>query len=410
MNSKALGLVAVLALLGCNNNKPSGPAPASSGSTTSAATGGNGDIKLGQTCTYSGSASAYAYIGKAEAAYFKMVNEKGGINGHKIDFLSYDDAYNPSKAVEQTRKLVESDNVAVIFGSVGTPTNTAIQTYLEQKKVPQLFIASGADRWGDYANHPSTISWQPSYRVEAKIYAQYVKRTKPDAKMCILHQNDGFGKDYVDGMHDGFAGDFDKIVKKVLSYEVTDATIDSQITTLQSAGCDSVMLASTPKFSAQAIRKIFDSGWKPLTLLANVSSSVSAVMKPAGPEKAVGVITGAYLKDASDPKLQNDSGIVAYKDFMKKYLPDVDANDYNALFGYGAAFTMETVLKQCGSDVSRENILKESLHLDKLQVPVALDGITMSTSPKDLRTYEQLRLSKFNGTSWELFGENLSAE
>ena len=408
----AIGGVALLAAIACNKSSTSetGAAPSATGSTSAASTGGNGDIKLGQTCTYSGNASAYSIIGKTEAGYFKMINEKGGVSGHKIDFLSYDDAYNPSKAVEQTRKLVESDNVLAIFGAVGTPTNTAIQSYLEGKKVPQIFNASGADRWADGVNHPTTIGWQPSYRVEAKIYAQYVKKTKPNAKMCLLHQNDGFGKDYVDGLKDGFGAEHDKYVTKDVSYEVTDATVDSQIVSLQSTGCDTILLASTPKFSAQAIRKIFDLGWKPLTLISNVSSSITAVMRVAGVEKGTGVVTSAYLKDPSDSKLQADPGIAAYKAFMKQYLPDIDANDYNAIYGYGAAFTMTKVLEQCKNDFSRENLMKESLHLDKLQVPVALDGITITTGPKDFRTFEQLQLTKFNGTSWENFGEIVSAE
>ena len=403
----AIGWLALLAA--CSKSSTGTTGPAESGSTTSASTGGKGDIKLGQTVPYSGNASAYSNIGKAEAAYFKMVNEKGGVNGHKIDLVTIDDAYNPSKAVEQTRKLVESDNVLAIFGSVGTPTNIAIQSYLEQKKVPQLFIATGADRWAD-PTHATTIGWQPSYRVEAKLYAQYVKKTKPNAKMCVLNQNDGFGKDYLDGLKDGFGAEHDKYVTKIISYEVTDATIDSQIVSLQGTGCDTILLASTAKFSAQAIRKIFDLGWKPLELMSNVSSSISAVIKPAGFDKSTGVITSAYLKDPSDPKLQADPGILAYKAFMKQHLPDIDANDYNAIYGYGAAFTMETVLQQCGADLSRENLMKESLHLDKLQVPVALDGIKISTGPKDFRTFAQMQLTKFNGTSWELFGEVLSAE
>jgi branched-chain amino acid transport system substrate-binding protein len=409
-----VGLILALAVVasGCNNNnnKPTGSGPSASGSTTSASTASPTDtIKLGQTMAYSGPASAYAVIGKTEAAYFKMQNDKGGVNGHKIEFLSYDDAYNPAKTVEQTRKLVEQDNILVNFNSLGTATQSAVHSYLNDRKIPQIFVASGGDKWAD-PKFPWTVGYQPSYQVEAKVFGKYIKETKPNAKACLLYQNDDFGKDYVIGLKAIFADQYDKTFVKAVSYETSDPTVDSQIVTLQSSGCDTAVLAASPKFAAQAIRKIFDIGWKPTTLMSNVSASVTSVMKVAGLEKGTGVMIGAYLKDPSDPKMKDDPGLAEFREFMKKYQPDLDATDSNAVYGFGVSRTMVKVLEQCGSDFSRENIMKQTLSLKDLQLGTAIDGIKINTSPDHLRPFTQMQLAKFNGTSWEVFGNILNAE
>ena len=398
-------LAAALLAAACSKSGGSSGAPAGSGSTGAAGT----TIKLGQTMPYSGPASAYGNIGKAEVGYFAMVNEKGGVNGHRVELLSYDDAYTPAKTVEQTRKLVESDNIVAIFGTAGTASNMAISAYLEGKKIPLMFPTSGADRWCD-PSHPTIIGWQPTYRMESRLYAHHLKQVKPTSKMCVLSQNDAVGVDYTAGLRDGFGADADKTIIKTMSYEPTDATVDSQIVTLQASGCDSILVAATPKFASQAIRKIYDIGWKPLIYVANVSSSVSAVLKLAGLEKSIGVITADYLKDPSDPKLATDPGIMEYMAFMKKYLPASDAADHFTLFGYAVAMTMERVLRQCGDDFSRENLMKQALNLSKFQLPVALDGVTLETSPTDFRPLSAMRLLKFNGTNWEVFSEVLPAE
>jgi branched-chain amino acid transport system substrate-binding protein len=402
----AAALVALLAG-GCTK-KDDASAGGGSGNATTSADAGN-SIKLGQTIAYSGNASAYGIIGKVDVAYFKMVNDKGGINGRTIDLLSVDDGYLPAKALEQTRKLVESDNVLAIFGSVGTAAQTAVHSYLNDHKVPQIFLATGADKWAD-PKFPWTIGYQPSYRTEGRIFAKYIKANKPTAKVCVLQQNDDFGKDYQVGLKTEWGDQLDKMVIKTATYEVTDPTIDSQVVTLQSSGCDTIILATTPKFAAQALRKIYDLGWKPTELLTHVAGSISAVLKVAGAEKSTGVIVGAFLKDASDPALQSDPGIVEFKAFLKKYAPDVDPTDWNAMYGYTDAVIMAKTLEQCGSDVSRDGLMKTALHLKDLKIPTVIDGITVSTSPENPRPMKQMRLSKFNGTSYELFGEVLSAE
>lgn len=403
---KKLIAIALLALLGCSKSSTESGAPAASASATPAP---GKTIRLGQSAAYSGPLSSFSNITKAEVAYMGMLNEKGGVHGRTVELLSYDDAYTAAKTVEQTRKLVESDNVLAIFGTTGTACNMAIQPYLEQKKIPQLFITTGADRFSDPA-HPLTVGWQPSYRMEARLYARYVKEHKPNAKMCVLFQNDGMGVDYQAGLADVFGADKDKIINKTISYEPTDATIDSQIVTLQGSGCDTIMIAASPKFAAQAIRKIADIGWKPLEFLINVSSSVIATLKLAGLDKAVGAITADYLKDPSDPKLASDPGIVEYLAFMKKYLPTMDTSDHYTLYGYAVAMTMQHVLEQCGDDVSRENIMKQALNLKNIQLPVALDGVVLDTGPADYRPLGGMRLEKFNGTNWEIISEVLKAE
>jgi branched-chain amino acid transport system substrate-binding protein len=368
------------------------------------------EIKIGQTMPYSGPASAYGAIGKGEAAFFKMINDKGGINGRKINLISLDDGYSPPKAVEQIRKLVESEGVAFIFQSLGTPSNTAIQKYLNQKKVPQLFVATGADKWADPKDNPWTMGWQPSYRIEARIYARYLLKEKPDAKLCILYQNDDFGKDYIVGLKEGLGEKYDKMMVKEASYEVTDPTIDSQVVTLQASGCNALVTAATPKFAAQTIRKVYDIGWKPMHFMTNVSVSIAAVFTPAGLEKGVGIITGAYIKDPTDPAFKDDAGMTEWREFMKKYMPDADTSDANYVYAYGVASTLVQVLKQCGKDVSRANVMKQAASLGHFTVPVTLPGIEINTGPTDFRPITQMQLAKFNGKSFERFGSVLSGD
>ena len=417
------GVCLILLAAGCDKKKEGG---ATSAGPTSPDKGGppadkgGGDsgtpgvtdteIKIGQTMPFSGPQSAYGVIGKAEAAYFKMINEKGGINGRKLNLIQYDDAYTPPKSVEQIRKLVESDNVAFIFQSLGTGPNTAIQKYLNDKKVPHLFIATGADKWANPQQFPWTMGWQPSYRTEAKVYAMYLQKEKPNAKLCVLYQNDDFGKDYVKGLQDALGDKYDKVVVKALGFEASAPTVDSELVTLQGAGCDTLMSAVTPKHGAQTIRKVFDLGWKPLHLLSNVSISRAVVLEPAGLDKSTGIITGQYLKDPSDPALADDAAIKDYKAFMKQYLPDIDVNDGNALYGFAVSGTLVKVLTDCGKDVTRENIMKQAASLKNLPVPAAIDGIVINTSATDFRPIEQMRLAKFNGTSFEKMGELFSAD
>ena len=368
------------------------------------------EIKIGQTMPYSGPASAYAAIGKGELAFIKMVNDKGGIKGRKITLLSVDDGYTPAKTVEQIRKLVESEGVALIFNSLGTAPNSAIQKYLNQKKVPQLFVATGADKWADPEHFPWTMGWQPSYRIEARIYARYILAQKPAAKICVLYQNDDFGKDYLVGLKDIFKDKYATMVIKEASYEVTDPTVDSQVATLQAANCDTLVTAATPKFAAQTIRKVYDIGWKPLHFMTNVSVSISSVLTPAGPEKAVGMITGAYLKDPSDPEFQNEPGMNEWRDFMKKYMPEADAKDVNYVYAYGVATTLVQVLTQCGDDLSRENVMKQAASLKGLKLGVAVPGTELNTGPNDFRPFSQMQLAKWNGKTFERFGAVLSGD
>jgi branched-chain amino acid transport system substrate-binding protein len=366
------------------------------------------EIKIGNTMPYSGNASAYGVIGKADAAYFQMINDQGGINGRKINFISLDDGYSPPKTVEQIRRLVEQDGVAFIFNSLGTPTNSAIQKYLNQKKVPHLFVSTGASKWGDPEHFHWTMGWQPNYQTEAKIYAKYILREKPDAKIAVLWQNDDFGKDYVLGLKAGLGDKYDKMVVKEASYEVTDPTIDSQIVTLQSSGADTVVIAATPKFAAQAIRKIYDIGWHPLQFMTNVSISVGSVIQPAGPEKAVGVISAGYDKDPTDTTWKNDPGMNEWRAFMAKYLPDADVTDASNVFGFGVSRTMVQVLKQCGDDLSRENIMKQAASLKDLELPITLPGIKINTSPTNYYPIQDMHLQRWDGKSWVLFGDVIS--
>jgi branched-chain amino acid transport system substrate-binding protein len=367
-------------------------------------------IKIGQTMPYSGPASAYGTIGKAELAYFNMINEQGGVNGRKIELISLDDSYSPPKTVEQVRRLVEQENVAFLFNTLGTPPNTAIQKYLNEKKVPQLFVATGASKWGDPQHFPWTMGWQPDYRTEARIYAKYILKNKPDAKIAILYQNDDFGKDYIIGLKEVLGDKAKTMVIQEASYEVSDPAIDSQVVSLQGSGADTLLVAATPKFAAQAIRKVYDIGWKPLFLLTNVSTSVGAVITPAGPEKAVGVISASYGKDPVDPTWKDDPGMKKWRDFMAKYYPEGDVSDASNVYGYGAAATLVQVLKQCGDDLSRENVMKQAANLKDFELPTALPGIKINTSPTQFYPIRQMQLESWDGKSWKLFGDVISGE
>jgi branched-chain amino acid transport system substrate-binding protein len=368
----------------------------------------DGTIKIGNTMPYSGPASAYGTIGRVEAAYFKMINEQGGINGRKIDFVTLDDGYSPPKAVEQVRKLVEQDEVLLVFQPLGTPSNSAIQQYLNAKKVPQLFVATGASKWGDPQHFPWTMGWQPSYQIEARIYAKYVLQNKPDAKIGILYQNDDFGKDYLKGIKDGLGDKAAKMIVSEVSYEVTDATVDSQIVTLKGAGADVFFNITTPKFAAQAIRKSYDIDWHPLQLLTNVSISVGSVMTVAGLEKGVGIITADYRKDPVDPQWQNDPAMKEWRAFMAKYYPEGDIKDNSNVYGYAVAQTLVQTLKQCGDNLTRENVMKQAASLD-MSPGLLAPGVKITTSATDFYPIKQMRLQKFDGKSWVPFGEAIGS-
>jgi branched-chain amino acid transport system substrate-binding protein len=366
------------------------------------------EIKIGQTMPYSGPASAYGTIGKAELAYFKKINDEGGINGRKINLLSFDDGYSPPKTVEQVRRLVEQEQVAFIFQSLGTPPNSAIHKYLNDHKVPQLFVATGATKWADPEHFPWTMGWQPNYQTEGRIYAKYLLANKPAAKIAILYQNDDYGKDYVVGLKAGLGAKATSMIVKEISYEVTDPTVDSQVVSLQASGADTFLNVTTPKFAAQAIRKAYDIGWKPLHLLNNVSISVSAVLQPAGLEKSTGLISAAYTKDPTDPKWKDDKAFQDWLAWMKKYLPDGNVGDSFNVYGYSVAQTLAQVLKQCGNDLSRENVMKQAASIKDLALPMLLPGIKVNTSASNFSPITSMQLERFNGTIWELFGDVLT--
>ena len=363
------------------------------------------EIKIGQTMPYSGPASAYGTIGKAEAAYFNKINKEGGINGRKINFISLDDGYSPPKTVEQARRLVEEEQVLFLYGPLGTPPNTAIHKYMNAKKVPQLFVATGATAWGDPQHFPWTMGWQPNYQTEGKIYAAYILKNKPDAKIGILMQNDDYGKDYVNGFKAGLGDKAAKMIVKEVTYEVTDPTVDSQIVTLKGSGADVFFNVTTPKFAAQAIRKAYDIDWHPLQFLNNVSASVGSVLVPAGLEKAVGIISTQYAKDPTDPQWKDDKGYQDWAAFMKQYYPNGDLKDASNVYGYTSAMTMVQVLKQCGDDLTRENIMKQAANLKDLELPMLLPGIKINTSATDFYPIEQEQLIKFDGKEYKRFGE-----
>ena len=367
------------------------------------------EIKLGNIVPYSGPASAYGAVGKAQAGYFKMINDKGGINGRKITFISYDDAYSPPKAVEQTRKLIESDEVLLMFSALGTPSNTAIHKYMNAKKVPQLFLATGATKWNDPKNFPWTMGYLPSYQSEGRIYAQYLMKEKAGAKVGVLYQNDDFGKDYLKGLRDGF-GDKTSAIVIEDSYELTEPTVDSHIVKIKAANPDVVVIFATPKFAAQTIKKIAELGWKPAMIVPGVSVSVGQVLRPAGIENAQGLISAHYAKDATDPQWKDDPGMIAYKEFLAKYVPDGNPADSSLMSGYNIAETLAVLLKQCGDDLTRANVMKQAANLKDVQQSTLLPGVKVNTSPTDFAPIDQMQMMKFEGESWKLFGEVMKGE
>jgi branched-chain amino acid transport system substrate-binding protein len=362
------------------------------------------EIKIGQTVPFSGPASAYASIGKAQAAYFKMINDQGGVNGRKINLIQYDDAYSPPKAVEQVRKLVEDDEVLLTFQIIGTPSNAAVQKYLNAKKVPQLFAATGASKFTDPKNFPWTLGFNPNYFVEGRIYGQYILKEHPGAKVGVLYQNDDLGKDYLNGIKAGLGDKAAKMIIAEASYEVSDPTIDSQVLKIKDAGADLFFSASTPKQAAQAIKKIAELGWHPIHIVDINATSVGAVLQPAGLDASKGLISTSYGKDPGDPQWKDDPGMKRYLEFMAKYYPDGDKNSNFNTYGYSTAQLMVHVLKQCGDDLTRENVLKQATNLKNVELDLALPGIKGNTAPNDYRVNKQLQMMKFNGERWELFG------
>mgnify|MGYP000031640405 CR=1 FL=1 len=362
------------------------------------------EIKIGNTIPYSGPASAYGIIGKTMTAYFKMINDTGGINGRKINFISYDDAYSPPKTVEQVRRLVESDEVFLVFAPLGTPSNAAIQKYMNQKKVPQLFVATGASRWGDPEHFPWTIGLQPSYRSEARIYAHYILKNYPDKKIGILYQNDDFGKDYLLGLKDVLKDKYEKMVVTEVAFEVSVPTVDSQVVSVKSANPDIFMNIATPKFAAQAIKKVGELGWHPVHIMTNVSASPAAVMKPAGAENSKGVLSAGYQMIVTDPVFEATAGMKRFRAFMEKYYPDADKAESGPLSAWNASNALVEVLRKCGNDLTRENVMKQVASLD-FEIDTYLPGIRIKTSKTDFFPIEQLQMMRYNGEKWELFGE-----
>jgi branched-chain amino acid transport system substrate-binding protein len=364
------------------------------------------EIKIGNTGPYSGPASSYSAVPKSQVAYWKMINDQGGINGRMINFISYDDAYTPPKTVEMARKLVEEDQVLLIASPLGTPTNSAIWHYMNQKKVPQLFVATGATKWDDPKGHPWTIGWQPNYQSEGRIYATYILKEKPNGKIGVLYQNDDFGKDYLKGVKDGL-GDKASMVVVEATYETTDPTVDSQVVDMKAKGIDVFVNTAIPKFAAQAIRKAAEIGWQPLHVLSSIGNSVGATLKPAGFENAKDIVSDFYLKDPSDPKWKDDSGFKTWLAFMDKYMPEADKSDAGNIAGSSLAAMTAQVLKQCGDDLTRENVMKQAASLHDVSVPMLLPGVTANTSPTDFAPLKQVQMGKFDGQRWNLFGDLL---
>ena len=368
------------------------------------------EIKIGNIMPYSGPASAYGVIGKTEEAYFKKINAAGGVNGRKINFISYDDAYSPPKTVEQARKLVESDEVLFIFNSLGTPPNSAIHKYMNSKKVPQLFVATGATKWNDPKDFPWTMGWQPNYQSETQIYAKYILKEKPGAKIAVLYQNDDYGKDYLKGLKDGLGAKAAAMIVIEESFETSEPSVDNHIVKLKSTGADIFVNISTPKFAAQAIKKMSEIGWKPLHFLNNVSASVGSVIKPAGYENSQDIISAAYLKDPSDPQWNNDPGMKDFYSFLEKDFPEGNKLDGSVVVGYGVSQTLVKVLQMCGDNLTRENVMKQAASLKDFRTEVLLPGIKINTGPADFAPISSLQLMKFKGEKWELFGEVVSAD
>ncbi len=367
------------------------------------------EIKVGNTNPYSGPASAYGTIGKVIGAYFKKVNDEGGINGRKVNYITLDDGYSPPKTVEMVRRLVEQDQVALVFQTLGTPTNTAIHKYVNQQKVPHLFVATGATKWNDPKNFPWTMGFQPNYQTEGRVYAAYILKNIPDAKIGILFQNDDYGKDYVKGFEDGLGEAAKKLIVSKQSHEVTDPTIDSQVINLKSSGANVFFNVTIPKFAVQAIKKAHDIGWKPTHFLNNVSSSLSTVLKPAGLEASKGLITALYMKEVTDPQWRNDKAMQEWVAFMKKYYPEGALDDQSNGYGYNVAILMTHVLKQCGNDLSRENIMRQAANLKDVDLPLLLPGIKVNTSATDFAPIEQEQLARFDGERWVAFGDLFDA-
>jgi branched-chain amino acid transport system substrate-binding protein len=397
-----LGIAALAALLGTD---PDGALAQPTYDPGASAT----EIRIGNIMPYSGPASAFGVIGKTEAAYFRKINAEGGINGRKITFISYDDAYSPPKAIEQARKLVESDEVLLIFNPLGTPSNTALQKYLNGKKVPQLFVASGATRWNDPKSFPWTMGWQPSYQSEAHIYAHYLLTEKPDATIAVLYQNDDFGKDYVKGLKDGLGAKASMIVAEE-SYDTSDPTMDDHIARLKASGANVFISITTPKFAAQALKRLAEIDWKPLQFVANVSASVGAVMMPAGFENAQGVLSTAYAKDAADPQWDDDPGMKKFNDFLRNYDPEGNKLDLATVYGYGVAQTLVEVLTQCGDNLTRDNVMKQAQNLRDFAPDTLLPGIRINTSPTDFAPIDQLQMMRFKGQRWERFGDVMTGD
>ncbi len=368
------------------------------------------EIKIGNIMPYSGPASAYGVIGKTEAAYFNKINAEGGINGRKINFISYDDAYSPPKTVEQARKLVESDEVLFIFNPLGTPPNSAIQKYMNTKKVPQLFVATGATKWNDPKEFPWTMGWQPNYQSESQIYAKYILKNHPNAKIAVLYQNDDYGKDYLKGFKDGLGSKGASLIVMEESYEVSEPTIDSHIVKLKSTGADVFFNITTPKFAAQAIKKNSEIGWKPLHFLNNVSASIGSVIKPAGFENAQAIISSNYLKDPTDAQWKTDKGMIAWNEFLDKYYPEANRADASVMYAYTVAQGIVHVLKACGDDLTHANIMKQAASIKDLQLGGLLPGVKVNTSATDFAPISQLQLMKFKRETWELFGDIISAD
>ena len=366
------------------------------------------EIKIGNTCFYSGPASSYGTIGRSMAAYYKMINDQGGVNGRKITFISYDDAYSPPKTVEMTRKMVEEDEVFLDAGPLGTPTNSAIWHYMNQHKVPQLFVSTGATKWDDPKGHPWTIGWQPNYQSEGRIYAAHILSNLPNARIAVLYQDDDFGKDYLKGVSDGLGTKASSMIKVAASYVTTDATVDSQIVSMKEADCDTFVNTAIPKFAAQAIRKAAALEWKPLHVLSSIGASVAATLKPAGLDISKGIVSDFYLKDPTDPQWQNDAGYKWWLGFMDKYYPEGDKTDVNNVYGPSNAASVVQVLKQCGDELTRENVMRQAANLHNLALPMLLPGITINTSPTDFAPVTHVQMARFDGERWQLFGPVLS--
>jgi len=368
------------------------------------------EIKIGNTVPYSGPASAYGILGKTYAAYFAKINDEGGINGRKITLISYDDAYSPPKTVEQTRKLIESDEVLAIVGNVGTASNIAIQKYLTAKKTPQLFLATGASRWNDPKSFPWTMGWLPSYQAEATAYAKYLLKEKPDAKIGVFYQNDDFGKDYVRGLKEGLGDKAASMIVAESSYEVSEPTVDSHIVKLKAAGADTLLSFATGKFAAQAIKKVAELGWKPLHIVPNASSSLGSVLRPAGLDNAQGLVSATFAKDPTDPQWNDDPGMKTFHAFVEKYIPEGKAMESTVLSGYSIAQTMAEALRMCSDNLTRDNLMKQAANMKDVKLDGLLPGVAVNTSPTDFAPIDQFQMMTFKDERWQRFGEVIKGE